>query len=216
MRRARLEGFHPPGLLERVLELVRGREQSLLQASAYLPLLLLSYPRGARAAAQEVEFAATRVLPLLKPELRDHYHDVVAVLPAIVVVLLRPYNVCGCLGHYHPPGAESRLARRLAADLGSSVGEIDLAYDGIRAWRPQPLAALAVTTPQQEPEFDRIHFHAALLSVLLHELEHLAFPDRFEADVRKRSNAFHHAVMDQLVSDEFGASYGMTSSSRRP
>ena len=35
-----------------------------------------------------------------------------------------------------PPGTESRLARRLMADTGRRVGEIDLAVEAIRSWEP--------------------------------------------------------------------------------
>jgi len=200
----------PRGVLEAWLERLRRREQRLVRASAEAPLLLLSYPRGGRAVAEEIETACARTFPRLNPEIRVPYEGVFERLPTLVVVLLRPRNLCDCLGHHHPRGTESRLTRRLAADLGSPVGEIDLAYEAIRRWEPQPLAAMAVgDLGSRLPD---LHFQAALLAVWLHELEHLAFARSTEHETRTRSNWFYTCAMAQLVAEESGAAYGMAAS----
>jgi hypothetical protein len=195
------------GILVRLVERLRGREQLLVRAADDLPLLLLSYPRGGLSAAREIEVAYAHTLPRLSAATRAPYQPVFRALPAMLVVLLRPLNPCRCLGHHHPPGAESRLTKRLAADLGSSIGEIDLAYQGIREWTPQPLSTLA--TGALGGRLAGIHFQAAVLAVLLHELEHLALPENPEQETRARSNAFYSAAMQQLVAEESGADYGM-------
>jgi hypothetical protein len=191
----------------RLMERVRGREQRLVRGGVPGPLLLLSFPR-AEAAALEVEAAYAHLLPSLPPEIRSRYEHVLRRMPAVVVVLLRPRNPCGCLGHHHVKGAESRLTRRLRADLGDSVGEVDLAWEAIREWQPLPLSAMAAEASGEQLE--HLHFGAALLAVLLHEMEHLAFPDKAEREVRTTSNEFYSVVMEELVRQGGGPSYGMS------
>jgi hypothetical protein len=203
----RVARVHMPGMLARLRERVRGREQRLVRGVVSGPLLLLSFPRG-EAAAQEVEAAYARLLPSLPREIRSRYEEVLGRMPALVVVLLRPRNPCGCLGHHHVKGAESRLTRRLRSDLGDSVGEVDLAWEAIRDWQPLPLSAMAAEA-SGEP-LQRLHFGAALLAVLLHEMEHLAFPDKAEREVRASSNEFYSVVMEELVRQSGGPGYGMS------
>ncbi len=212
MLRSRHQAVHPRSIFDRVLDRLRGREQLLLRAGDDLPLLLLSFPSGAGSIALEVETAYAHTLRRLNQETLAPYHEVFHSLPHIVVVLLNRENPCQCLGHRHPPGTESRLTRRLEADLGRSIGEIDLAYEAIRRWRPEPLSTLAAGG--EGAECARIHFQAAVLAVLLHELEHLVSPQMTEHDIRLKSNRFYSEAMRQLVAEESGADYGMTS--RRP
>ncbi|MEK7406596.1 MAG: hypothetical protein AAB225_15950 [Acidobacteriota bacterium] len=214
MRVRRPSLVHPPGIAQRLLEWLRGRDQMLLRPAGELPLLLLSFPRGGQAAAREIEAAYTRTLPGLRPETRAPYEPVFRSLPVMVAVLLRPVNPCGCLGHHHPRGAESRFARRLSADLGHPIAEIDLAYEGIRDWQPEPLSSLAAG--DLGGRMRELHFQAAVLAVLLHEMEHLTFPDRSETEIRARSNEFYAMTMRELVAAESGAYYGMASPPPRP
>jgi hypothetical protein len=195
----------PQGLLAYLVERARGREQRLVRAVGEVPLLLLSYPRGHHEAAKELERAWLHTLPALPEESAGPYRAMLRLLPTIVVVVMHRENVCGCLGHHHPAGTEGRLTRRLAAELGSTVGEIDLAFEGIRRWEPNPLAALASGATEA------LRFHAGLLSVMLHELEHLAYPDHTEREVRGTSDTFYGAVMQYLVHGETGMEYGIRS-----
>jgi hypothetical protein len=149
----------------------------------------------------------------MSPPLRSAYQDVLAAVPTLVVAVLRSHNPCTCLGHHHPSGTESRLARRLAVDTGRRVGEIDLAVDAIRRWEPLPLAALAAAvqagTQELAAELEYRRFHTALLAVFLHELEHLAFPDRPEAEIRRRSDAFYLGSVREFTSQELGVPFGI-------
>jgi hypothetical protein len=45
---------------------------------------------------------------------------------------------------------------------------------------------------------------------MLHEMEHLAFPDHAEREVRASSNEFYSDVMEELVRQEGGPDYGMS------
>lgn len=200
--------LHPPGLLHRLVERIRGREQLLVRPGAGFPLLLITYPRGKESVARQLEVTYAHTLPALPKEIREPYAAVLAALPAMIVVLLRPLNPCGCLGHYHPQGTESRLTRRLSADLGSPVGELDLAYEAIRGWEPQPLSSLAAGDLGQT--LSELHFEAALLAVLLHELHHFAFPDKNEREIRVTSNQFYTDAMREFVMRESGHDYGLT------
>ncbi len=211
-RRSRAAGsslVHPPSLVQRLVERVRGREQLLVRPGEGLPLLLLTYPGGKEAVARDVETAFAHTLPRLPQHILEPYLDTLAALPVMVVLILRPLNACGCLGHHHPPGTESRLARRLSADLGSGVAEIDLAYEAIRKWEPHPISSLAAGS--LGGRLAALHFEAALLAVLLHELEHIAFPERKERDIRTTSNEFYANLMQHLVLRESGEGYGMSS-----
>jgi len=207
MRRRYAKTVHPRGLLRSLLDWARGRDQRLLRGGPGQPLLLMSYPSGQEDVARELEAAYLHTLPGLLDGIAAPYRPMLAALPPLVVVLLRPSNVCGCLGHHHLAGLESGLARRLAADLGEAVGEIDLAYENIRRWQPQPISSLAAAGAGDS--LPRLHFHAALLTVLLHELEHLAFADHPERQVRRASDSFYAALMRELLRSERGIAYGM-------
>lgn len=200
--------IHMPGFFQRLTERLRGREQRLVRGRIPGPLLLLSYPCGQSAAADDVESAYAHLLPSLPAGIRARYEDVLRQLPALVVVLMRPKNPCGCLGHHHVKGTESRLTRRLRADLNDAAGEIDLAWEAIRDWQPMPLSAMAAG--EMGGKIGGLHMEAALLSVLLHEMEHLAFPDKAEREVRTSSNDFYSVVMEELVRLEGGHEYGMS------
>lgn len=180
----------------------------MLRGPKEWPLLLLSYPPKGRQVAAELGDAWLHTLPALRSPLAGAYRQMLRGLPGLVVVLLRDRNVCTCLGHHHPQGTESRLTRRLATDVGGTVGEIDLAWEAIRQWQPNPLSALAAAVA--EPAFARLQFRTALLTVLLHELEHLAHPDHREAAVRGTSDGFYSEVLNELLGEEGGsARYGM-------
>ena len=190
------------------MEAIRGREQLLVRPGQGFPLLLITYPRGKQWVAQLLETAYAHTLPALPPELTTPYAERFRTLPALVVVLLRPRNPCGCLGHFHPPGTESRLTRRLSGDLGHPVAEIDLAYEGIRAWDPMPISSLAAS--HMGGALAELRFEAAILAVLLHELHHLAAPEEPEREIRPLSNNFYAGVVQEFVKRESGREYGMT------
>lgn len=207
-RRHQLATAHPPTLWQRIAERLRGREQLLVKPGEGFPLLLITYPRGEERVAREVETAFSNRLPQLPDRLRAPYASTFAALPVMVVVLLRPLNACGCLGHFHPTGAESQLARRLSSDLGEYVAEVDLAYEEIRKWQPRPLSSLA--TGDLGARLGELHFQTALLSVLLHELQHVAFPDQQEAGIRGASDELYLELMEETVQLESGHGYGLT------
>ena len=206
--------IHPPGLLARVLGKLRGRDQLLLRAGDDLPLVVAGYPRGHEAYATSLQSSLSGIFHSLSTQLRAGYAETLETVPSLVVAVLRQRNSCGCLGHHHRRGTETRLSRRVSADTGREVGEIDLAIEAIREWEPLPLSDLAVIDRDQfgkdaEADLEYYRFHIALLAVFLHELEHLAFPGRAEKPIRNHSNAFYAAAMKELVTSQFGVAYGI-------
>jgi hypothetical protein len=204
-------------LLLQLYDRIRGRDQLLIQAGDELPLVVASYPKGRAWFGASLQSALCSIFRSLSSEQRAVYREALDRTPSMVVVELRRANACGCLGHHHPPGTESRLARRLAADTGLVVGEIDLAVQSIREWQPLPLAALAAAVAATEQssraetsaELEYRRFHTALLAVFLHEIEHLAFPARPEQAVRRRSDEFYLSAMRDYVRVEYGVAYGI-------
>ena len=215
--RHRLPRVHPRSLLLQLYDRVRGSDQLLIQAGEELPLVVASYPKGRTWFATSLQSALCSIYRTLPAEQRQGYRDVLDRVPSLVVVELRRVNACGCLGHHHPPGTESRLARRLSSDTGRRVGELDLAVQSIRSWQPLPLAALAAAVAatqlsargETNAELEYRRFHTALLAVFLHELEHLAFPDRPEQAVRRHSDEFYGSAMREFVREEYGVAYGI-------
>jgi hypothetical protein len=200
-----------------MIDRLRGWDQLLIRAGDALPLVVASYPRGHFAYATALESSLGSTFRSIPESLRAEYQETLGNVPTLVVVVLRATNVCGCLGHHHPAGAEGRLARRLASDTGHAVGEIDLAIEAIRKWEPLPLAAIEAQEARREfrdstlTEFSYFRFHAAVLSIFLHELEHLAFPNRPESVIRQRSNEFYLAAIQDFAAREFGTAFGIRS-----
>lgn len=203
-----------PGLLVKFLEHLRGRDQLLIRASDALPLVVASYPRGRAWFASSLQSALVFTYRSAPPKRIAEYREALEKVPSLLVVELRARNAGETLGHNHPPGTESRLARRLMADTGQRVGEIDLAMEAIREWEPWPLSALAAFASQDSGDavaragFEYQRFRIALLAVFLHELEHLAFPSRPEKEIRQRSDRLYVSMLRDLAAEEFGVAYG--------
>jgi len=204
----------PKGLLAEFAERLLGRGQTLISAGDRFPLIVAGYPRGRAWFAQSLAAALQATFPALPASLRSIYDEPLSRLPTLIVADLRRRNLCCCLGHHHPPPSDSPQARQLAAETGSRVGEIDLAVEAIRDWAPLTLSSLAAEqfVPPADAEsratYAELRFHSALLSVLLHELEHVAFPNRAEDEVRRRSDRFYQQALHYLLAEEFGASFG--------
>ena len=206
--------IHSRGLLVRALDRIRGQDQLLIRAGDDLPLVVASYPRRRDEFATSLQSALSGTFHSLTKQVQGAYRDVLDHVPSLVVVVLRSRNACSCLGHHHLPGTEGRLSQRLMADTGQQGAEIDLAIDAIRDWEPFPLSDFAVAASieilkEESAELEYHRFHTALLSVFLHELDHLAFPKRTETEIRTRSNEFYVGAMRDFVTQHFGIAYGI-------
>ena len=180
-RRSQRRRVQTPGLLSRMVGAVCGRAQRLITAGPSLPLVLATYPRQNSWLAVEFSNSLRFTFPALTEDVKRDYRDALARVPTVIVAELRLANVCSCLGHHHPAVTHSPLTRSLQADTGGAIGEIDLAVGSIREWNPLPLAGLAAACNESlRDSFEEVRFHAALLAVFLHELEHVAYPERPE------------------------------------
>jgi len=202
---------HSPGLLWRFYVTLRGFEEVLVRPAAELPRALIAHSRRDKAAASEMRAALEETWLTIAPELRERYRDVLRTVPPVVVVILTRRSPCGCLGHHHPPGVQTRLARRLKAASSAAVAEVDLAYEAIREWQPLPLSDLAADPAigsDYRREMEGFRFRLALLDVFLHELHHYAAPHAQEKEVRGRSQRFYADALNAYTQAHFGIRYG--------
>ncbi|MBI3934786.1 MAG: hypothetical protein HY316_08835 [Acidobacteria bacterium] len=201
--------IYPQGLLRQLYLWVRGTEQILVRPAAELPLVLIAYAKGDYEGMEHFKESIEETWMTLPESFRQHYAEVLSQVPPFVVVLLRRRNLCTCLGHHHPPGSESRLTRRLRSMSGVPTGEIDLAYEAIREWEPQPLSYPALQSAAETEEFRSFQWQLALLAVFLHELHHLVAPKESERKVRGQSQKFYEDVLSHFVAERFGVEYGL-------
>ena len=195
-------------LLLQLVERALGRGQAMLTAGDRFPLVLTTFPRGRAHFAMALGSALRVTFPSLSAPLQAVYHEILARVPSLIVADLRARNLCTCLGHHHPVCTPQ--TQQLATDSSCRVGEIDLALDAIREWEPRPLASLAATDDREAAaELARMRFQTALLSVFLHELEHVAYPERSEAEIRSRSDTFYLDALREQVSRDFGVGFGL-------
>lgn len=134
---------------------------------------------------------------------REAYEEILRKAPGLVIIQLRRKNVCGCLGHRHMVVKEAPFAEFHDAFGGASVGEMDIAYKRVETWQALPLTDTALDTRFLEgsrlEEFHAAQIRLRLLSVFLHETNHLVFPNEPEASVRERSLAFYREAMANYV-----------------
>jgi hypothetical protein len=195
---------------------LRGSDQILVRPSAELPLVLISYAKGDRDGMERLKESLEETWLTLPHSFRHRYNEVLVNTPPFVVVLLRRRNVCTCLGHHHPPGTESRLTRRLRGMSGVPTGELDLAFESIREWEPQPLSYPALNSHAETQEFRSFQWQLALLTVFLHELHHLVSPLETEIAVRGRSQKFYEDMLSHFVAEQFGVEYGLKTAAEEP
>ena len=200
---------HPRGLLWRLYQWLRGTEQILVRPAADLPLVLISYAKSDWDGMERLKESLEETWLTLPGSFRNRYTEILRKTPPFVVVLLRRRNLCACLGHHHPPGTESRLTRRLRGLSGISTGELDLAFEAIRDWEPQPLSHLALPPEADTEEFHSFQWQLALLAVFLHELHHLVSPEEPEVAVRNQSQKFYAETLSHFVAQQFGVEYGL-------
>lgn len=208
MRKHPAQRIYIPGPWRRLWDRLRGHEVLVIESSEPLPILVVRHPRTRRGAeaAESLRTAWVQLLTVMEPDPREVYADVLSALPPMVMVRFEERNAGGVLGHACPHGLESDATKRLQSETGLPVGEVDLAYRQIAEWQPRPLASLA--SGAEATDSGELRYRVALLTVLFHELEHLAFPDREERQVRLRSDAFYEAALEAGVR-AVGSRYGL-------
>ena len=167
------------------------------------PLVIVSHSFRDAAMARQVALAVEQNWAEVPTHCREVYDQILFKAPGLVVVQLRRKNICGCLGHRHVAVREGPFAEDHDAFGGARVGEMDIACKRIEAWSALPLSDTALDTKFREgtrlKEFRAQQFRLRLLSVLLHEINHLVSPDEPETSVRSRSLAFYHDALASYV-----------------
>jgi len=169
------------------------------------PLVILAHARRDAARAHEMARAIEQNWTAVPDRCRETYAGILDLAPGMVIVQLRRRNVCTCLGHRHMGVNEEPFAQPHEAFGGASVGELDLAYERVAAWQALPLSDLAFDTRflegSRQKEFHAEQLRLKLLSVLLHEINHLVFPQDPEASIRERSLGFYREALASYVED---------------
>jgi len=141
--------------------------------------------------------------PAVPAKCREGYDEILFRAPDLVIVQLRRQNLCGCLAHRHMLVTEAPFAEQHEAFGSAAVGEMDIAYQRVEKWLALPLTDTAFDTKFLEgsrlKEFRAEQFRLKLLSIILHETNHLVFPHESEASVRERSLAFYREALADYV-----------------
>ncbi len=130
---------------------------------------------------------------------RETFDEILFRAPQLVVIQLQRTNVCGCLGHRHVAVRETPFAMPHDAFGGEHAGEMDIAYDQVHTWQALPLSDTALDAKflhgSRLEEFHARQFRLRLLSVILHETNHLVSPHEPETSIRERSLHFYHDAL---------------------
>jgi len=188
----------------RWLEWLSGRRYRVSKFSdRSTPLVVTAHQARDAGRAREFSVAIEQDWALTPPECREAYDEILFRAPGLVIVQLRRKNLCGCLGHRHVIVKEAPFAEPHEAFAGAGVGELDIAYDRIGGWQSLPLSDIALDARFLEgsrlEDFHARQFRLRALSVLLHEIHHLVFPQESESAVRARSLKFYHDALASYV-----------------
>jgi hypothetical protein len=130
---------------------------------------------------------------------REVYDEILLRAPKVIVIQWRRANVCGCLGHRHLTVREPVFALPHDALGGEAAGEMDIAGETIRNWQALPLTDTALDAQFLEgsrlEDFRLQQYRFKLLSVVLHEINHLVYPLEPETSVRERSMTFYREAL---------------------
>ena len=123
--------------------------------------------------------------------------------PAVVIIQFRRTNICGCLGHRHLIVKERPFAEPHDALGGDPAGELDIAYQRVESWVALPLMDIALDTQfvagSRLQEFQAKRLRLQLLSILLHEINHMVRSQEPETSIRERSLAFYRGALAHYV-----------------
>ena len=195
--------------LTRALEWLRGRRYlatELALESGTSPLVVvIAHQRRDAAHARRIALAFEQDWPAVPPSCHEAYEPVLVGAPELVVLQLRRRNRCQCLGHRHPVVREEPFTVAHEAFGGGTVGEIDIAWQRVEAWPALPLEETALDARFFEgsrlDEFHDRQSRLRLLSVFLHETNHLVNPQEPEESVRARSVSFYRDALSHYVEE---------------
>jgi hypothetical protein len=170
-----------------------------------LPLVIIAHWFRDASMARQVARAIDQDWAAVPESCRDAYDEILLHAPELIVVQLRRKNVCRCLGHRHPAVREAPFAEHHEAFGGARVGEMDIAYQRVQNWAGLPLSDTALDVKFLEgPRLEEFHakqFRLRLLSILLHEANHLATSNEPEPAVLTRSLSFYRESLAAYVEE---------------
>ncbi len=185
-------------------ECLRGKRYRVTQfADRPAPLVVVAHSFRDSATAGQLAKSVEQDWVQVPWRGREAYDEILYKAPGLVIVQLRRTNVCGCLGHRHVVVKEAPFTESHEAFGGAACGELDIAYARIESWTALPLMDTALDTKFLEgsrlEEFHAVQFRLRMLSVLLHETNHLVFPHEPEVSVRERSLTFYRDALASYV-----------------
>lgn len=170
-----------------------------------LPLVVIAHSVRDAAGARQVARSVEQDWAVAPPSCREVYDRMLFEAPELIVVQLRRTNICGCLGHRHVVVKEAPFAEHHEALGVARVGEMDIASRRVEEWSALPISDTAQDVKFLEgsrlEEFHAKQFRLRLLSVLLHETNHLVAPQEPEPAVRERSLGFYREALARYVED---------------
>ncbi|HMD99077.1 MAG TPA: hypothetical protein VKM93_17320 [Terriglobia bacterium] len=191
--------------LTRGLEWLSGRRYRLAALGGRSPVAVIAHSWRDERSARQVALALEEEWTRVPESCRSAYTEILLLAPQLIVVQVRRDNVCGCLAHRHVLVTEKSFAEPHEAFGGAPVGEMDIAVRRVEAWQALPLTDTAFDARflagSRLEEFRHRQFRLKLLSILLHETNHLVFPHEPESSVRERSLAFYRAALADYVAN---------------
>jgi hypothetical protein len=167
------------------------------------PLVVVAHGRRDSLKALEMVRAVERDWAEAPLECREAYEAVLANSPKVVIIQFRRTNICGCLGHRHVIVKEPPFADPHDALGGDPAGELDIAYQRVERWVALPLTDFALDTQfvagSRLQEFQAKRLRLQLLSILLHEINHMVRSQEPETSIRERSLAFYRDALAHYV-----------------
>jgi len=167
------------------------------------PLVIMAHSHRDAAQARQAALAVEEDWAQAPNRCREAYDDILFRAPALVIVQLRRTNICGCLGHRHVVVKEAPFSEPHEAIGSERCGEMDIAFERVRTWQALPLSDTALDAKFLEgsrlEEFHAKQFRLKLLSILLHETNHLVSPQEPEPSIRERSLIFYRESLENYV-----------------
>ncbi len=167
------------------------------------PLVVVAHSRRDHAMALEMVRAVECDWAEAPEESREVYDQILGLAPRLVIIQFHRTNICGCLGHRHVIVKEPPFAEPHDALGGDPAGELDIAFERVEGWLALPLSDITLDTQfvagSRLREFQAARLRLQLLSILLHEINHMVSSQEPETSIRERSIAFYHDALARYV-----------------
>ena len=169
------------------------------------PLVVVAHARRDSLKALEMVRAVERDWGDAPQACRNTYEQILESSPKLVIIQFHRTNICGCLGHRHVIVKEQPFAEPHDALGGDPAGELDIAFERVETWVALPLSDIALDAQfaagSRLQEFHAARLRLQLLSILLHEINHMVHAQEPEASIRERSLAFYRDALARYVAN---------------